>query len=215
MNYKKAALILVTVAIFVIISGCNKSDSSPTGSNSNPTISSVSPTTAAVNDTLSVTGTNFGATQGTSTVIVGGQTVTVIYSWSSTLIRLKVPQGAVTGAVIISVGGVQSNTMTLTVSGASGISFSRTIFPIFSNNRCLNCHGGTGGLYLNTVAQILQGGNHGAAVVHGNADASHIIQKVSSSTPPFGSQMPYGGPYLNAATIDTLKQWINKGALNN
>lgn len=95
-----------------------------------------------------------------------------------------------------------------------GTSFQLNVKPIFSNNGCLSCHGGNGGLYLTSVASILQGGNHGPAVIPGSADSSNIIRKLSP-TPPFGDRMPRGGPYLADSTVQIIRTWINEGAKNN
>lgn len=94
------------------------------------------------------------------------------------------------------------------------ISFQHQVLPIFSDHGCTGCHGGTSGLSVGTVSALLTGGDHGPAITPGNADGSLLIQKLSPS-PPFGSRMPLGGPYLNDATIAVIKQWINEGAKNN
>ena len=94
------------------------------------------------------------------------------------------------------------------------ISFQHQILPILSDHGCTGCHGGTSGLSVGTVSALMVGGNHGPAITPGNADGSIIVQKLSA-TPPFGSRMPLGGPYLNDATIGLIKQWINEGAKNN
>ena len=94
------------------------------------------------------------------------------------------------------------------------VSFSQRILPIFQRHGCTTCHGGGGGLTVSTVAQLLAGGNHGPAVVAGQADNSVLIKKLLSP-PPFGARMPLGGPYLPDSTIGVLKAWIDEGALNN
>ncbi|MCX6145116.1 MAG: hypothetical protein NTZ35_18085 [Ignavibacteriales bacterium] len=94
------------------------------------------------------------------------------------------------------------------------VSFKNQIVPYFINYGCDGCHGGNGGLDVQTVAQLLRGGIHGPAVVAGKADSSIIIKKLSSS-PPFGDRMPRGGPYMADSTIQILKTWINQGAKNN
>jgi hypothetical protein len=87
-----------------------------------PTITSMSPTTGAVGASVMVTGTNFGATQGTSTVKFNGTTATVTSgNWSATSITTTVPTGATTGNVIVSVLGVPSNGSSFTVVAAPSI----------------------------------------------------------------------------------------------
>ena len=43
---------------------------------------------------------------------------------------------------------------------------------------------------------------------------SYLIQKLEG-TQAVGGRMPQGGPFLDQATIDTIKDWINDGAPNN
>jgi hypothetical protein len=94
------------------------------------------------------------------------------------------------------------------------VSFQSQIKPIFQRYGCASCHGGSGGLFVQSVAQLLQGGANGPAVVSGKADASNIIKKLSVN-PPFGERMPQGGPYLPDSTIQIIKDWINQGAKDN
>lgn len=94
------------------------------------------------------------------------------------------------------------------------VSFRSQIKPIFQQYGCNGCHGGSGGLFVGTVTQLLQGGSHGPAVAAGNADGSNIVKKVSPN-PPFGDRMPQGGPFLPDSTIQTIKLWINQGAKDN
>lgn len=97
---------------------------------------------------------------------------------------------------------------------AGTISFAQHVLPIFARHGCTGCHGGSGGLSVGTVAQLLTGGVHGAAIVAGQPDNSNLIKKLSQP-PPFGSRMPQGGPFLPDSTVTVLRTWINQGALNN
>jgi hypothetical protein len=94
------------------------------------------------------------------------------------------------------------------------ISFLQNVRPILQQYGCISCHGGSGGLVVGTVAQLMQGGDHGPAVVPNNADGSNIVKKISPN-PPFGDRMPQGGPYLPDSTIQKIKDWINQGAKDN
>jgi hypothetical protein len=94
------------------------------------------------------------------------------------------------------------------------ISFRQQIFPVFEHYGCESCHGGSGGLFLQTVATILKGGDHGPAIVPGKPDSSLILQKLSP-LPPFGDRMPQGGPYLPDSTIASIRTWIAQGAHDN
>ncbi|MDT8067454.1 MAG: IPT/TIG domain-containing protein [Terriglobia bacterium] len=79
-----------------------------------PNISTVSPTMARVNDGVLITGTNFGATQGSSTVTFNG-TSAPITDWEDTSITVGVPSGATTGNIVITVNGQNSNGISFTV----------------------------------------------------------------------------------------------------
>ncbi|MBP1691671.1 MAG: hypothetical protein H6Q32_1023 [Bacteroidetes bacterium] len=94
------------------------------------------------------------------------------------------------------------------------ISFSQRVLPILQRHGCTGCHGGSGGLFVGTPAQLLTGGDHGPAVVAGQAASSNLIRKLQVS-PPFGTRMPQGGPYLPDSTVNVISAWINQGAANN
>jgi hypothetical protein len=59
-----------------------------------------------VGDTVIVTGRNFGATQGSTTVNFNGTAATVFPTWSSTSFSVQVPVGATTGPIIVTVPAV-------------------------------------------------------------------------------------------------------------
>jgi IPT/TIG domain-containing protein len=85
------------------------------GGSTGPSITSLAPATGPVGTSVTITGANFGATQGTSTVKFNG-TVATVTSWSSTSIVALVPPGAATGSVTVTVGGQASNGVVFTVS---------------------------------------------------------------------------------------------------
>ena len=88
------------------------------GGGPRPQIMSLNPTSAPVGTSVTITGGNFGASQGTSTVTFNGITATPT-SWSVTSIVPRVPSGASTGSVMVTVGGLASN----------GVAFAVTIVP--------------------------------------------------------------------------------------
>ena len=79
-----------------------------------PSITSLSPTSGPAGTSVTITGSNFGSTQGTSTVNFNGATATPA-SWSDSTIVAPVPGGATTGNVVVTVGGVASNGIPFTV----------------------------------------------------------------------------------------------------
>ncbi len=82
-----------------------------------PVISNLSPISGAAGESITITGTNFGAGQGTSTVTFN-TTAASVTSWSATSIVVKVPAAATTGNVVVTVSGVASNGVAFTVSAA-------------------------------------------------------------------------------------------------
>src|SRR5205823_1085253 len=74
----------------------------------------LSPTSGPVGAAVTIAGTNFGATQGSSTVTFSGTAATPT-SWSATSIVVPVPAGATTGNVVVTVGGLASNGVSFTV----------------------------------------------------------------------------------------------------
>ena len=67
-------------------------------------------------ESITITGVNFGSTQGLSTITFNGSSVTSVTSWSSTSIVCAVPIGATTGNIVVTVGGTASNGVSFTVS---------------------------------------------------------------------------------------------------
>ena len=45
----------------------------------------------------------------------------------------------------------------------------------------------------------------------GDPDNSYMIQKIEGHA-AVGARMPFGGPYLDDATIATMRQWVTDGA---
>ena len=72
-----------------------------------PTVTSLSQSSGAVGAPISITGTNFGTTQGTSTVTFNG-TVAAVNNWNASTIAVTVPSGATSGNVVVHVGGLDS-----------------------------------------------------------------------------------------------------------
>jgi len=79
-----------------------------------PYITSLNPTSGSVGTSVAVTGVNFGATLGKSTVTFNG-TATKPKSWSDTSIVAPVPTGAMSGNVMVTEGGIASNRVGFTV----------------------------------------------------------------------------------------------------
>ena len=91
------------------------------------------------------------------------------------------------------------------------VSYTRDVQPILES-RCAKCHMGdfvSEGLDMNTYETLLAGSQNGPVIVPGDANDSLLIEKVVEG------DMPKRGPRLTPLQIQTLKDWINAGALNN
>jgi hypothetical protein len=81
-------------------------------------------------------------------------------------------------------------------------------------NQCVKCHGAStqkGGLRLDTAAGALKGGEHGAAVVPGDADRSLLAALVAGTHDEI-ARMPYKRVPLDSAQVDLIRAWIDAGA---
>ena len=79
-----------------------------------PSIANLSSTFGPVGTPVTITGANFGSTQGTSSVTFNGIAATPS-SWSATSITAPPPATATTGPVVVTVGGVASNSVSFPV----------------------------------------------------------------------------------------------------
>ena len=80
----------------------------PTG----PNITSLSPTAGPVGTAVTISGSNFGTTQGSVTF---NGTIAAATAWNASSISTSVPRGATTGNVVVTAGGTASNGVSFTV----------------------------------------------------------------------------------------------------
>jgi hypothetical protein len=88
--------------------------------------------------------------------------------------------------------------------------FAQDVAPILSE-KCMQCHGladPMANLDLKTREGALKGGQHGPAIVPGNASASNLYKHIAGQEQP---RMPLGGK-LSDEDIAVLKAWIDSGA---
>jgi len=93
---------------------------------------------------------------------------------------------------------------------AREITFAKDVAPILSG-KCMQCHGlanPMANLDLRSREGALKGGQHGPALVPGDAAASRLYRHISGQEQP---RMPLGGQ-LSQQEIDVLKAWIESGA---
>jgi uncharacterized protein (TIGR03118 family) len=102
------------------------------------------------------------------------------------------------------------------------------IFAATGAGHCAGCHTG-GGAALPAVMNLSSAANAYAAFVGvasiqqptlqrvkaGDPSNSYLINKLEGVNIGATNRMPLGGPFLDQATIDSVKTWIAQGALNN
>ncbi|MBL0126671.1 MAG: hypothetical protein IPP83_04265 [Flavobacteriales bacterium] len=105
--------------------------------------------------------------------------------------------------------------------------FNTEVLPIFTLH-CWNCHPVSGALdlgaseaspgvsqaYVNLVSVVTTGYAPHVRIVPGDPDASVLWQKVTG-TGTYGLNMPPNGTTLSAEELQTIRDWIEQGALNN
>jgi hypothetical protein len=120
-----------------------------------------------------------------------------------------------------------SAAVVVTVQNASPVTLTQIQTQVFSPV-CSVCHTGPtsgilpSGMNLSTRASSFAALVNVASievpnldrVAPGNPDNSYLIHKIEG-TAAVGVRMPQGGPFLNQATIDMIRQWITDGAPNN
>jgi len=99
-----------------------------------------------------------------------------------------------------------------TVASAQEVDYLRDVKPIFAKH-CVTCHGPNkqrSELRLDTAAHALRGGNHGPALIAGNAAKSRLIQAITAS-PGVVAMPPGERPRLSANEIAVLSRWVDQG----
>lgn len=195
-----------------------------------PTIAGVAPLSGAVGDQITITGSGFGAAQGTGSVLIGSATARSL-SWTDSQILIAVPPGASSGNLLVQQGGSLSNAVSFTVNGISIIS----VVPqsaivgaqVTMTGSGFGAVQGTGSIWLGTaaagvvswsdtriVATVAQGSATGSAQVLQNGVWSApvpfevIAPKITAVTPnpasPGGTVTVTGtgfGPVQNNGSI--------------
>jgi mono/diheme cytochrome c family protein len=94
------------------------------------------------------------------------------------------------------------------------ISFAKEVAPVLRQH-CHGCHiagqQASGGLRMDTFAQLMQGGDSGAIINPSNSDDSLLSGKLTGQAS--GQRMPAGGRApLSKQKIDLIAAWIRQGA---
>lgn len=160
----------------------------------NPSISGVSPGSGPVGSSVTVSGANFGTTQGSSTIVFNGTPATTTLSWSDTSVSVPVPTGATSGNVVVTVNGVASN----------GTNF--TVLPTPNITGLSPAANATGALVV--VSGTNFGTSQGASTVTFNGVAANTFTAWSQSS--ISAQVPSGATTGNV--IVTVSGVASNGA---
>jgi hypothetical protein len=100
-------------------------------------------------------------------------------------------------------GAVANGAVTVTTTSAGGPLTYGCDVQLTFNKYCSACHGGSGGLSLNSCTGLQAGGNSGAEVSPGSKELSRLWDRIDEgSMPPTGGRIPQ-------TDIDRIGQWID------
>lgn len=210
------------------------------GSGKGMKVSSVSPGTIdiasaapAATGEITIKGKNFQPGAMVHLDYPGAEVLSVSVSKNSITAMIMVPDSAPNGAQISVLvvnpdnqQGEETNAITVVKEDSGGggggttVSFANDIQPIFTNS-CVECHGGSGGLFLssgqaynNLVGVVATGNSSFNRVTPGDPDNSYLVMKLRGDSRA-GSRMPLGRTPLSNDVINLIVTWINEGAQNN
>jgi uncharacterized membrane protein len=100
------------------------------------------------------------------------------------------------------------------------VSFKADVAPILQA-RCMECHNKDGegfkasGLNFETYADVMKGTRFGPVIKAGDSVSSTLMRLIEGKADP-SINMPHGNREpLTAQEIQTIKSWINAGAMDN
>lgn len=124
--------------------------------------------------------------------------------------------------------GILGVTLQLLGCGASEVSFSSDVQPLFAKH-CIECHGSSGegvatsGFSVKDYDSVMKGTKFGKVVIPGSSVSSTLYLVVAQKTAPEIHMPPQhseawaegrGSP-LSAKEIGIVQAWIDQGAKNN
>ncbi len=161
-----------------------------------PAISGISPNYGAPSAVIGITGSNFGATQGSGIVTIGGAPSEVT-AWSTTAITVRVPSAAATGNLVVMAGGGASN----------GVAF--TFYPYPSITGLSAIGGPVGSSVTIGGANLLDGSGNGTVTFNGTL--ATITSQTSTSIEvnvPTGATTGPVRVHTNGVTVTSSTNFI-------
>ncbi len=147
-------------------------------------ITGVSPASGAPGTSVTITGTGFGSSQGTGTVLLGS-TGGQVSSWSDTQVVATVASTALTGVVRIQQSGTWSNAVGFTVSSSNGV----TLVPNLLNMVVGDTH---------TIQALSPAGQPVTGLTWTSSDPA--VVGLSSDDPPVLTALAAGHVTITAGT---------------
>jgi len=187
-----------------------------------PSINSVTPNSGSIGTSVTIAGANFGTPQGSSTVTFNGVAAAPTV-WTATSITAPVPNGAISGNVVVTVGGVPSNALPFTVTnpGPSISTLSLSQGPVGASITLTGLNfGGSQSQGASTVtfggtpttptswsdtsidAPVPVGASTGNVVVTVNSVASNGLPFTVTPPPVINNINPTAGPVGTIVTIN-------------
>ena len=149
------------------------------------------------------------------------------FDWNSTTVAngaVTVDAQAVDAANNVGTSSAASATVS-NVTGPTPFTFTEIQSQIFTPTCAVSgCHTGgspAGGMDLSApaFARIVNVASTEVPALMrinpGNAADSYMIRKLEGAPGIIGQRMPFGGPFLDQATIDRIRAWVDSGAPNN
>jgi RHS repeat-associated protein len=192
-----------------------------------PSISSLSPASGIVGQAVAINGSNFGATQGSSTVTFNGVTATVA-NWSASAITAIAPAGIMTGPVVVTVDGQASNGSTFTVippphissltpsAGPVGTTVEILGSDFFTGNGTVTFNGVSASILswspTSITVTVPATATTGPVVVIKTGQSSNSLTFTVSSSPVISSLSPASGSGGQSVTINGANFGATQGS---
>jgi RHS repeat-associated protein len=166
-----------------------------------PTITSMSPTSGPVGIAVTLTGTNFGSSQGSSTISLNG-TNALATNWTTTSITAIVPTGASTGTFSVRVNNQTAQSATFTV----------TALPSGWSDGDIGTVGVTGSAsYANGVFTVQGGGQQ----IYGTSDGFNFAYQSMSGDGTILARLVSVQGASGYATVGVMiRETLNAGSTN-
>ena len=166
-----------------------------------PSIASLSASSGMVGNAVTISGTNFGSSQGGGTVKFNGTTASV-GTWTATSITVTVPPGATTGNVVVNASGVNTN----------GVNFTVTTIPTGWTDADVGSVGTSGtSAFANDTFTVSGAGQQ----IYGTSDAFHFLyQPLPGDGTIVARVVSFQGGTGNGTAGVMIRETLNAGSTN-